>query len=312
MPGGTGPGGAPQEWPEGHWGIGGLSGPDRMLQPMRRALGEIAAREQRIDAIREVLPQFSASMSGATRDYLSQAVGLLRFGANVQGFEFTPSIAIVAKDLMKLAMALKDFRVPLTRSVKQVMMPSIEQTFATGGRGEWEPLAPNTVQKHRAKLGLGPTPILVRRGRLKAAATSFNIWSINPISAVVKALPKNVWYGNIHQLGYGDYGVSASSKASASWFKPYQDAARKVLVKRSATGRASSEFSRATVDNVAWQIFNKRLLNFGPGVRKGQMAIPPRRFIVFQEDDFTQIQRIFYDWLDEQIVLKGGWPPPRG
>lgn len=315
MPGGQRAGGVPEEYPEGFYGIGGLSGPERFRAPFQRALDAITSREARIDALRDRMPpSFAASESGQTRDYLAHAVGLLRFGANVQGFEFHPSVAVIAKDLRQLQMGLRDFREPLTRSVKQVMMPNIHEGFETSGASwdqSWEPLAPMTVKRRQDAYGLGPTPILVRRGRLKAAASSFSIWSINAVSAVVKDLPPNVWYGKLHQSGYGDYGSrDRTGKTSAPWFRPYKKKAMEVLA--SQYRRSPTEFSRHAVDEMAWKIFDAKIKQSGPGGRRGARSLVPRPFIQLREDAPPKIQQIFYDWMDEQIVRLGGWPKPTG
>src|SRR5258706_12514424 len=97
MPGGTGVGGTPSESPEGLWNIGGLSGPERMLGAFKTTLGALGGGGGG-SSVGAIAPN-PATQSGQMRDYLADAVGLLRFGANVQGFEFHPSIALVAKDI---------------------------------------------------------------------------------------------------------------------------------------------------------------------------------------------------------------------
>src|SRR5258705_328905 len=234
MPGGTGVGGTPSESPEGLWNIGGLSGPERMLGAFKGALGALSGGSGPASSI----PAIAASQSGQTRDYLSHAVGLLRFGANVQGFEFHPSIALIAKDLRSLANGLTDYRVPLKQCVDEVFIPSIRKNFQVGGRPSWEPLAQNTIDKHRDKLGLGATPILVRSGALRQNATSDEIWSINAVSAVIKDLPDDVWYGVVHQGGK----VSGGNKAG-KWFEPYKVRARNLL---------GPNVAKSRVEKLAW------------------------------------------------------------
>jgi phage gpG-like protein len=234
-------------------------------------------------------------MTGPTPDQIGRIIGRIRFGANVDNFEFQPSIAIVAKDLRDLAMGLSDFTVPLTKSIGQVMIPSISQNFRQGGRPTWTPLAQTTIEKHRLKKGYGPKPILVRSGRLRDTATSFSIWSINKVSAVIKQLPPQVWYGNVHQEGYGALGASGTS-----WFKPYQRRAVQLL---------GTEASRLAVQRKAWDIFDQALLARGPRVGKGSVEIPQRRFVVYQDKDITDIQQVFYDWMDELIVRLGKFHP---
>src|SRR5687767_7819156 len=92
------------------------------------------------------IPLFPGKESGYTRDYLARGVGLLRFGANLDHFEFKPSISILARDLRNLSLALRDFTTPLQRSVREVMIPSIRENFQRGGRPPWPRLAQTTVE----------------------------------------------------------------------------------------------------------------------------------------------------------------------
>jgi phage gpG-like protein len=160
------------------------------------------------------------------------------------------------------------------------MMPSIRKNFDVGGRPEpgWEPLADYTVEVRGSA-----QPILVRSGALKRTASSFNIWSIGETSAAIKQLPSTVWYGNIHQEGYGSLGQKA----------------RKLL-----GGQASA----ASVAEVASRLFEQSGATREKGRRETKFVIPQREFALFQESDIEKIQEIFADWMEDRADQVGrGW-----
>lgn len=201
------------------------------------------------------------------------ALGGLRFDKDLEvGWSISPTIGLVAKDIEILGLNLRSFKEPLERSVREVMIPSITRNFDEEGRPAWEPLSESTVNI-RGTSG----PILNRTGALKEAATSFSIWSIGETSATIRGLPSNVWYGAIHQQGLGGFGKHISA------------AQRKL-------GHGASAIA---VIQEAFKIL---------GDKKGKhqkVAIPQRRFIMYQEDDIDAIQLIFYEWLVEQTVKWG-------
>lgn len=123
-------------------------------------------------------------------------------GARGLSLEFSPSPFIMANQFDTLGVNVKSFREPLMRSIRQVMVPSIKQTFETAGRGDWNELLPHTVARREVE-GYGPEPILIRSGRLKRVATQQNIWKIDGPrgEAYIDSLPDNAWYGVIHQAG---------------------------------------------------------------------------------------------------------------
>lgn len=293
MPGGTGPGGVPIGDPRAG---GGLSGPERWIPSFESALRAVTGPAASARAATGGIPPISAHVSGQMRDYLGQALGLLRFGANIEAFNFHPSIGIVARDLNRLAIGISNYKVPLTRSIKMVMIPSIRTNFQVNGRPPWEPLVQDTtVVKHREPKGLGRRPILYRTGKLKSAASSFDIWDVGENSATIRNLPESVWYGNVHQAG-----MQGAGNKPGSWFEGYRSRARQLLRK--------ARPSRKDVDDLAWTLFDMATEAEGSR-RKGVVNIPQRRFILFQPDDISDIQRIFYEWLDEEIVRLGKFVP---
>lgn len=148
--------------------------------------------------------------------------------------EFARDSLILANDLQNFASyGIRSFREPLTKSVREVVIPSIRNNFAAEGRPGWAPLAPSTVLSRQGASG----PILNRTGRLLKVATQFNIWTYTKDSAQITGIDSRVKYGKYHQ----------------------------------------------------------------GGTRK----MPARPFIVLQDEDEEQIERIFAEWVDDRMRRVG-------
>jgi phage gpG-like protein len=83
--------------------------------------------------------------------------------------------------------------------------------------------------------------------------------------------------------------------AGGNWFQKYQTAAKKAL---------GPESSKKEVDDMAFEIWGKRADKHGPAPA-GQAAIPPRPFIMFQEEDIDAIQNIFAEWVEDKVREAG-------
>lgn len=105
---------------------------------------------------------------------------------------------ILAADLDRLGYNIRSFKDPLTRSVRQVIIPSIRENFESGGRPEWEQLAASTIAT-RLREGYGIWPPLTKTGALKKKAAVFANWAITKDSAIMKE-PK-IKYAKYHQSG---------------------------------------------------------------------------------------------------------------
>lgn len=206
---------------------------------------------------------------------LSVGGGLRIRGDVNMGWQVTPSIGLVARDIDKLGLDIRSFKKPLTDSVKKVIIPSIRKNFDVGGRPPWEDLSEATI-----KLRGSAWPILRRSGRLRRGATQFNIWDIGKESATVRRLPPGVWYGALHQEGFGGFGKFMSSAR-----------------KKAGAGAGSGDILRMAFG----------MMEEARGGARGERAvrIPQRRFIMFQEDDVDDIQKIFLDWLMERARRVG-------
>lgn len=187
------------------------------------------------------------------------------------GWSLNPSIGLVAKDINRLGLDIRSFRVPLARSVSEVMTGSIRKNFNVGGRPPWEPLADYTVEVRGSS-----KPILIRSGKLRRVASQFNIWTITQTSAFIRQLPSSVWYGNIHQAGYGSL----------------MDIARKELG------------AQASLRDVKIRALRLMMGAHAPS-RQTKFVIPQRPFIVFQEEDVERIQEIFIEWMESRADKVG-------
>jgi phage gpG-like protein len=235
-------------------------------------------------------PMSSAELRGGSdfvffRGDLISAIDGLGFRRNLKvGWQINPSIGIVAKDVDRLADVISSFREPLSRSVKRVVIPSIQENFRAEGRPPWDPLAERTVSMRKSS-----GPILRRTGNLERAATSFDIWAIGDTSATVRSLPPGAWYGAVHQSGYaGGAGRGFGRHITA----------------------AKSELGpRAGGMEVVRQAFS--IMDAATGGPKGQSGgsadIPQRRFIMFQDEDIEGVEEVFLEWLEEMVVLAGRW-----
>jgi phage gpG-like protein len=92
------------------------------------------------------------------------------------------------------------------------MAPSFQKNFQFQGRPEaWKPLADTTVEIRGSK-----TPILQRSGLLAKTVQQLNIWTVGIEDASIQDLPQKVWYGKVHQGGYGSPATKSLVKAKGS------------------------------------------------------------------------------------------------
>lgn len=189
--------------------------------------------------------------------------------AMIPTITFSPTLGIAAGRIDKLGMNIKSFRVPLHRSVKDVMVPSIRRNFDEGGRPTWEPLSEFTIIM-RSKEGTGDKP-LVRTGKLKRVASQINLWDITSTAAVIRDIPQDVWYGKVHQEGYGGLSPTAASE----------------LLKKHG----------GSITKTATEI--KKRTSMG---KKSSPDIPARPFLIIQPEDETGIRDVFIRWLGERVA----------
>lgn len=214
-----------------------------------------------------------------------------RKDSGILAFDFSPTIGILARDLDKMGVDIRSWRVPLTNAVRNVMIPSFQQNFESGGRPDhWTPLSESTILI-RGREGSGSSP-LVRSGALKRNMGYLTMWDINKDYAIVKQLPQCVWYGAIQQGGYGTMGAQIQTKI-------------KLAAKRGrklSTGAAAKE--------VMGDIDAKLRKAIKTGTSVGSSAdrahpIPARPFVMFQDEDLPKIDDEFRKWIDMRVEAAG-------
>jgi phage gpG-like protein len=124
----------------------------------------------------------------------------------LMSFEFKPSLALSARNFNTLDVDVRSFREPLKRSIQRVIAPSFAQNFISNGRPDgWQAYADDTVEMKMQdpKNRYGPGDILRRSGLLFKTMQQYNIWTVSTTQAAILALPDKIWYGNLHQSGFG-------------------------------------------------------------------------------------------------------------
>jgi len=202
--------------------------------------------------------------------------------------KFEPSIIIAAGKIDRLGGLIKDFKEPLTESVRKVMMPSIANNFASGGRPAWEPLSEATLEI-RQNFGVGGDRILVRSGKLESLASSFGVWRITNAYATVDNIP--VWYANIQQGGYSGRSMSHRVKAAGG--------NKKAALEKLQDEQLAKFGGKYTTGGKVTAVR-------GPSLPREAASIPARPFIMFQPEDEDDVAQIFIDWLGKKI--NEAWP----
>jgi phage gpG-like protein len=156
--------------------------------------------------------------------------------------ELLPSTFIVVSEFELMALKFTNFKEPLTKAIKEIVIPSIAKNFEEEGRPEhWAELADFTLTR-REEEGYGSGPILERSGKLKRAAQAFARWKITMTEASFASFAPSQWYGYLMQEG-----------------------------------------SDAVGSNV-----------------------PARPFMLMQEEDVDEIEKLFGDWM-KKIFSEGGF-----
>lgn len=210
----------------------------------------------------------------------------LRVDRDIMAFEFSPSVGILARNINKLGIDIRSFREPLQRAIREVMIPSIQKNFEVGGRPDWEPLSDVTLDI-RAREGRGDK-VLVRTGALKRNMSYMTMWDINEERAIIKDLPQRVWYGKLHQAGYGTMRAQISSEISKA-------AKRGERISSDEAGKRAMKSIDASL---------KAAMSSGTKVRRAA-SIPARPFVLIQPEDEDAIRRVFDDWMEERIREAG-------
>lgn len=225
---------------------------------------------------------------------VANAVGMLRFDRIVSvKWDVRPSIGIVAKDVERLGLDIRSFKEPLTRIVRNVLIPSFKKNFAEGGRPPWEPLDADTIRIRRNSAW----PILVRSGKLRRAATRLNIWDIGLTTATIRTLPQDAFYGVYHQAGAGG-GASGLVDELLS-HAPGSHASEKLLARFKVAARKELG-DKATDSHV-----HNRAVGLLLDASESTWSLPQRQFIMWQESDVPKMEAIFGKWMEERAIKVG-------
>ena len=107
-------------------------------------------------------------------------------------FDITPDASIFVTKIAAFQHSIRSFHEPMDRSVREVLIPGIQEAFDQEGPG-WAPLADSTV-RIKKQLGLD-RGILKRTGKLESAATALARWKFTTDSALFDNFPSKVSYG---------------------------------------------------------------------------------------------------------------------
>lgn len=201
-------------------------------------------------------------------EFIAALTGL-RMDAEIRipEWDLEPTIGIAAARIKRLGLDIRSFKEPLTSAIKTVVIPSIRKNFDVGGRPAWEPLSEYTIKVRKGSAW----PILQRTGALRKAATQFNIWTVSTTSAAIRSLPQKVWYGYVHQAGYGSFSIFTTEAAKrlgpGTSQKDINDEAFKLMAAVRGEGHAAA------------------------------IHIPARPFIMFQDEDYSKVTAVFYNWM---------------
>jgi phage gpG-like protein len=107
-----------------------------------------------------------------------------------------------AKDYSRVfavAATIDDFRPAFEEVASEVISPSIQHNFDSGGRPRWEPLSEDTLRRKNMMGYRDPSKILVATGAMEQAAT-------NPTNYIItkdelRAAPFGIEYWGYHQMG---------------------------------------------------------------------------------------------------------------
>jgi len=247
------------------------------------------------------LPRNSPSQSsgiGINPVDVAGAVSMLRFDTIKSiKWEIRPSVGIVAKDVDRLGMDIRSFRVPLEAIVREVMIPSIRTNFSQQGRPKWAALADSTVKARHGATG----PILNRTGLLARRAGQFNIWDIGTTSATIRRLPADVFYGVYHQAGAERENASGSNN-NADILHEKGPEAKKLINK--FIPHAAKELG---IKGPIQEGDKKRVLAraLGMALDEGTWVLPARPFIMYQDSDIPKMEAIFGKWMEDRARRVG-------
>lgn len=118
------------------------------------------------------------------------------------------ALNLLQKDLQDMSRDLAGanrLRQAWERVRDEVMIPSINENFDSGGRPSWEPLADGTLLKDTGRMG-GPLEVT---GQMRRAATAKARFHIAKNEMTYGDWPARRWFGPVHDFGSGNGHIPA-------------------------------------------------------------------------------------------------------
>lgn len=112
------------------------------------------------------------------------------------GEGFYAQAIITAEAIDRVDRAFRDFTEPLTRSLREVILPSIRENFDSEGRPPWERLAESTVERRQSA-----HPILYQSGTLRDVATDPQTWKVTQDTVSPEGIDSKLEYAKYIQGG---------------------------------------------------------------------------------------------------------------
>jgi phage gpG-like protein len=135
-------------------------------------------------------------------------------------FSWRPAVEVLASGFDKMGTSIRSYKVPLNKSIKEVMSPSIAENFASGGRPSWTPLADFTIQKK------GHDTILYETGTLAKRAPQYNNWTVDGPAGEARLDRLRTTYGYFHQEGFVNHWTGTFTPARTwAMFQPEDEEA---------------------------------------------------------------------------------------
>jgi phage gpG-like protein len=101
----------------------------------------------------------------------------------------------------KVAANVTNFKPALLAIGKTVISPSVRKNFEAGGRPQWLPLAPSTIERKARAGAPDPSKVLVHSGRMASAAADSSAYQVTKDKLVAAPFATRYWV--YHQRGQG-------------------------------------------------------------------------------------------------------------
>lgn len=114
--------------------------------------------------------------------------------------EFERDVDLLSRNVFLMARRLGDMSEPLRKSVKDVIIPTIEYAFYSNGYGKWAPLN-KEWKAYKLSVSQANYLTLMFTHELRKKATGNMIWRITKTQADMELLDTRIPYAKYHQTG---------------------------------------------------------------------------------------------------------------